>query len=90
MRPIQLLGEQVHQQAVVPPAAVSVALVVAKHADGTKSHGGVAPDRRFVVSRGVDREAMMAAVMHEVARQDPHSVSPDAPAVHGGVESDVY
>lgn len=87
---VQLLGEQVHEQPVVPPGAVGVTLVAAQHTDGTEADCCVAPDRGRVVRRGIDREAVMAAVLYEVARQDPNSVSADTLTVHGGVEEDVY
>jgi hypothetical protein len=46
----KLVGEQVHEQPVVP-AAVGGALVAAQHADGAKAELRVRADRALVVGR---------------------------------------
>ena len=56
---------------------------------GSEAHRRVAADRRDVVGRGVDDEAMVPPLVHEVPRERPYGVAPQAPAVHRRVEEEV-
>jgi hypothetical protein len=66
----ELFLEQVHQQPVVPDT-VGAALVLAHDPDPAEAHLLVGADRRRVVGRRIDREPMVAALLKEVAGEDP-------------------
>src|SRR3954449_9092613 len=72
-RASEVLGEQVHQEAVVP-AAVAAAFVLAQAADGTEADLLIRPDRAVVVGGRVDREAVMTALAHEPVDDGPEGL----------------
>src|SRR5207248_10668435 len=84
----ELLGEEVHEQDVVP-GAVGAAFGAALDADGAEADLGVRTDRGGVVGGGIDREAVVAVVVDQVPRQRPDRVGTDAAPVHGGIDVDV-
>src|ERR687898_1614189 len=85
----ELFLEHVHQQPVVPDA-VGAALVVAHDPDPAKAHLLVSTDRRRVVGRRIDREAMVATLPEEVAGEQPDRFGAQPLAVAGRGEKDVY
>src|SRR5215212_7786910 len=66
----KLVGEQVHQQPVVP-AAVGGALIAAQDADRLEPELRVRPDRALVVGGGVDRQTVVAVLLDQVGDHQP-------------------
>ena len=89
MRLAELLGEEVHEQTVMPPGPVGVALVAAQDPDRAEAHRRIATDDRLVVGRRVDHQPVVALVVHQLAGQRCDGVTADTASVHGGVEEDV-
>src|SRR5919197_6295393 len=83
------LGDELHQQPVVPLLAAGVALVAPHHADPLEPRLLVGADRSYVRRRGVDRDAVMAPVVDEVTDDAPERRSADALTVERRVEKQV-
>ena len=84
----QLVGEEVHEQAVVP-RAVGAALVAAQHADLTEAELAVGADRPLVVDGRVDREAVVVALVDQPAGGEPQRRRTDPAALVVGKQRDV-
>jgi hypothetical protein len=82
----KLVGEQVHEQPVVP-AAVGGALVAAQDADRLEAELRVRPDRALVVGGGVDRQAMVAALLDQVGDDEPQRLGAEPLALVRGAEA---
>src|SRR5918996_3310706 len=85
---LQVVLEQVHQQAVLPCSGCT-ALVVAHHAHRLETDAGERLDRAVVVDRGIHGDAMMAAVVDEMADQRPYCVGGEPLTMFGGIEEQV-
>lgn len=85
----QLVGEQIHQEAVVPRAVVAP-LVAAHHAHRLEARLGVAPDGGRVVGRWVDHQAMVPPLFQQIAAEGANGVGAQAPALRRGVEKKVH
>src|SRR4051794_15905086 len=85
---IELVGEQIHQQAVVP-GPVEVALVLAHDADRPKADACVGPDRPLVVRRGVDRQTVVAAFPDQPPSNGPNRIRAKPAALRGLDQNDV-
>ena len=84
----ELVGEQVHQQPVVP-RAVAPAFVPPHRPDRSEPDGGVGPDRPLVRGGGIDRQAVVATPLDEPARDRPDRVAAAAAALAGRDDGDV-
>src|SRR5712671_774899 len=84
----QLLGEQVHEQPVVPHA-VEASFVVSHHPYWSESDLCVAGDRGCVVGRRIDDQPVVAVVVNEVAGQGANGVGAKSAAVERWIEIDV-
>src|SRR5438132_7682229 len=85
----ELLGEQVHEQDVVP-GPVGAAFGAALDSHGPEADLRVRTDGGGVVGGGIDRQPVVAVVVDQVPRQRPDRVGADAPTVHRGVDVDVH
>src|SRR5215210_2010428 len=85
----ELFPKQIHQQPVVP-GSVGAALVVAHDPDPAEAHLLVSTDRSRVVGRRIDREAMVATLLEEVAGEQPDRFGAQPLAVARGGKKDVY
>src|SRR6478672_411264 len=65
-----LLAQQVHEQVVVP-AAVGPTLVTAHHSDGPKADRFIGANGARVRTRGIDRDAVMSALLEQPPRRQP-------------------
>src|SRR5687768_9319944 len=77
---IQVAVQQIHEQAVVP-LAVEAAFELAQHTDRLEADALVGADCFGVVRRGVDRQPVVPAIVHEVTNDGAHGVGADALAV---------
>jgi conjugative relaxase-like TrwC/TraI family protein len=84
-----LVRQQVHQQAVVPSAAVGIALVLAHHADRPEADLLVCPDRGGVVGGGVDRDAVMPTLVDQVVNDASDRLASQPAAVQHRIEEDI-
>src|SRR3954465_701569 len=81
----ELVGEQVHQQAVAPVAARRP-LVAPQHTHRLEADGGVGADGALVAHGGVDREAVVAAHLDQVADREAPRLGAEAQALVRGAE----
>jgi hypothetical protein len=89
IRASDLVGEQLHQQGVVPPSTIGVALGLAHDADGFEADLLVGADGCGVRRRRVDRDAMMAMVVDEMTHDEPHRLGAESTAVQGRIQEQV-
>src|SRR4051794_6024375 len=80
--------DPLHQHRVAP-AAVGRALGGLQDAHPAEAGLLVGPDRRRVLQRRVDREAVVAEIVEQMARHRPHDVRSHAPAVDARIEEQV-
>ena len=73
----------------MPAASVRVALVAAHDADRAESDLLVGADGRDVIGGGIDRDAVMAAVVDEVSHDPADRLGAEAATVVGGIEEQV-
>src|SRR5918997_2206734 len=85
----ELFLEHVHEQPVVPDA-VGAALVPTHDPHLAEAHPFVSADRCRVVGRRVDREAMVAAPLEEIAGEHPNRFCAQALPMAGCTEIDVH
>jgi hypothetical protein len=71
------------------PAAVGISLVAAHDADRSEPHASVGADRLLVVGGRVDGEAVMAALLEQVAGQGPDRVGAEPAALPVPMQEDV-
>src|SRR3989440_1368409 len=83
-----LLAQQVNEQVVVP-AAVRPALVAAHHADGPKADRFIRANGARVGARGIDRDAVMPALLEQPPCGQPERRAPHAAALVIGSQEDV-
>src|SRR5215216_7339216 len=84
----EVLWQQVQQQTIVP-AAVRGAFVATHDPHRSKPHALVGADRPLVVGRGIDRDAVVAAVLEQKAGQGPDRVGAQPSAMPGRVQEEV-
>ena len=82
------VGEQLHQQPVVP-RAVGGSLVLPHDADAHEPDRLVAADRPLVGGRRVDRQAMVAAVLDQMAHEHADGLAAEAASLPGLAEEEV-
>ncbi len=85
---LELLGQHVHQQAVAP-VSVAPQLGPSLHSDALEPDALVAADRALVLRRRIDHEAVVAAVVHQVSREDEHGIAAQAAALVVAPEKEV-
>ena len=87
---LQLVGQQVEQQPVLPDA-LGIAPVAAEDTDPLEPDRLVGADRRLVRECGIDRQPMMVALVDQPTGERPHGVAAEAAAVQrrGQEEVDV-
>jgi hypothetical protein len=85
----EVLGEEVHEEGVVP-VAVGSPFVLAHSADRLEADLGVAADRCGVVGGGVDADAMVIAHTEQVIGEGADGVGSDALPVHIGAQVDIH
>src|SRR5438874_4835403 len=83
-----LLAQQVHEQVVVP-AAVRPALVAAHHADGPKADRFIRANGARVGARGIDRDAVMSALLEQPPRCQPERGASHAVVLVLGSQEDI-
>lgn len=71
------------------PLPVGAALVTAKHAHALEADPLVGADRALVGGCGVDRDAVMAALIEEPACEGADGVAAETPPVPGGAEEEI-
>src|SRR3954454_17041381 len=84
----ELVGQQVHQQPVVP-LPVRSALVVAHHPHRLEPDGGIRADRAVVRGGGIDGEAVVPALVDEVRDGQPQRLGAQPFALVDGAQRDV-
>src|SRR5207245_2108231 len=85
---VELGGEQIHQQSVVP-GAVGAALVAAHQADRTEADALVRADRLCVRRGRVDRDSVVAALLEELAGGEAERLAAQTPSLGGRRQCDV-
>src|SRR5215207_11696480 len=71
------------------PLAVGVALVTAQDPDGSEAEPRVRPDRPLVGGGGIDREAMVPALLDQVPDGEPQRLGAEALALVRSGDRDV-
>ena len=72
---IEIFGQGIHQESVVPADPRCVVLVASHDPDRVKADLRVAADGRLVVGGGIDHQPMMATIRDQVAGQRDHRVA---------------
>ena len=69
----EVLGEHLHQQAVVP-CPIGSALVFAHDTHFPEAHASIRSDRLFVIDGGIDGEPMVPTFLDQIASERSDSV----------------
>lgn len=84
-----LLGQQLHQQCVVPSFPIGIALGLAHDANGFESDLLIGAYRRDVRLRGVDHDAMVTTLINEVTREQPDRFAAETATVQSRIEVEI-
>jgi hypothetical protein len=72
---VQVFGEQVHQQTILPFTGLRAALVGTHHADRLEANLSVATDGRRVVRERIDDDTMMSKIANEMDGERADGIS---------------